>query len=49
LPPSKVLALRAVGEVCTSKVTLLEEEDGEVIAPLSTRTRAQVRRSAHLG
>jgi len=28
LAPSKVRALRAVGEVCTSDYTLLEEEDG---------------------
>jgi hypothetical protein len=42
--PSKVLALRAVVEVCTSKLALLEEEDSKVIAAPSTRVRVGVAR-----
>ena len=40
LAPSKVLALRAVVEVLGLDPALLEEEDGKVIVPLSTRACA---------
>src|SRR5688500_4663852 len=49
LPPSKVLALRAVVEVCTSKLALLEEEDGKVIAAPSTRVRVGTARRSCWG
>jgi hypothetical protein len=39
LAPSKVLALRAVVEVCTLRWALLEEENGEVLVPPHTRAR----------
>jgi hypothetical protein len=41
LPPSEVRALRAVVEVLGLDPALLEEEDGKVIVPLSTRAHAK--------
>ena len=41
LPPFKALALRAVVEVCTSMLALLEEENGQVnVPPLYARACA---------
>jgi hypothetical protein len=40
-PPFKARAPRAVVEVSTSMVALLEEEDGEALVPHSTRARAK--------
>jgi hypothetical protein len=40
-----VRALRVVVEVCSLRWALLEEENGEVLIPLSTRARARGTRS----